>query len=404
VLSDEELATMARDLESDRVERKESLRSGPPGERNKAKDRIGEAVCAFANDLPDSRLPGVVLIGVADDGTVKGITVTDELLRELADIKTSGNMLPFPDMSVARRTIEGKDVIAIEVRPSRDPPVRYYQDVWIRTGPRRGRATLADERVLREKRQADDVPFDRQGPRGASLADLDLDYFRDQYLPGAVDPEVLAANGRTIEEQLAGLRMLTRTGAPTHCALLALGKDPRAWLPGAYVQFLRIDGTTLESDLILDQKEVGGRLGDVLRRLDDLTALNIRVETQIGGRVVEARVPDYPALALQQLLRNAVMHRTYESYAPIRFYWFSDRVEIHSPGGLFGLVNSANFGMVTDYRNPSVAEALKTLGFVQRFGFGIASARQACAKNENPPPEFDLSSHAMLLATLRRRS
>jgi ATP-dependent DNA helicase RecG len=67
---------MARDLESDRVEREASLRSDPPGERSKAKDRIGEAICAFANDLPDSRLPGVVLIGVTDDGMVKGITVT----------------------------------------------------------------------------------------------------------------------------------------------------------------------------------------------------------------------------------------------------------------------------------------------------------------------------------------
>jgi ATP-dependent DNA helicase RecG len=387
MLSEDELASLARDLESDRVERKESFRSGPPGERSKIKERVAEAICAFANDLPDRRLPGVVLLGVADDGTVKGITVTDELLRELADIRTSGNMLPFPDMSVARRTLEGKDIIAIEVRPSTDPPVRYYQNVWIRIGPRRGRATLADERVLREKRQADDVPFDRQGPRGASLVDLDLDYFRDTYLPSAVDPDVLAANGRTIEEQLAGLRMLTRAGTPTYSALLVLGKDPRAWLPGAYVQFLRIDGTTLESDVTLDQKEVGGRLGDVLRRLDDLTALNIRIETHIAGRVTEGRVPDYPALALQQILRNAVMHRTYESHAPIRFYWFSDRVEIHSPGGLYGLVNSSNFGTVTDYRNPGIAEALKTLGFVQRFGFGIASAREACARNQNPPPE-----------------
>ena len=59
--TDDELAAMARDLESDRVERKESLQGN-------AKGKIGEAICAFANDLPGHRKPGYILVGVADDG------------------------------------------------------------------------------------------------------------------------------------------------------------------------------------------------------------------------------------------------------------------------------------------------------------------------------------------------
>ena len=92
----------------------------------------------------------------------------------------------------------------------------------------------------------------------------------------------------------------------------------------------------------------------------------------------ERRTSHYPKAVLQQLIRNAVLHRTYEATnAPIKVYWFDDRIEIHSPGGPFGTVTEKNFGTpgITDYRNPNIADALKVLGFVQRFGVGIATAR-----------------------------
>ena len=61
-MKDSELLSMLLDLESDSVERKESP-SNP--------QRIREAICAFANDLPGNQKPGVIFIGVKDDGTVQ---------------------------------------------------------------------------------------------------------------------------------------------------------------------------------------------------------------------------------------------------------------------------------------------------------------------------------------------
>lgn len=85
------------------------------------------------------------------------------------------------------------------------------------------------------------------------------------------------------------------------------------------------------------------------------------------------------------------MHRDYEvSNAPVRIYWFSDRIEIHNPGGPYGQVNRENFGApgITDYRNPNLSAAMKSLGFVQKFGIGIALARKELANNGNPQPDF----------------
>ena len=99
------------------------------------------------------------------------------------------------------------------------------------------------------------------------------------------------------------------------------------------------------------------------------------------------------------------MHRTYEqTNAPVRITWLNDRIEIISPGGPFGAVTQESFGRpgVVDYRNPNLAEALRALGYVQRFGVGIATARRLLAENGNPPPEFDVSD-GFIQTTIRKR-
>lgn len=97
---------------------------------------------------------------------------------------------------------------------------------------------------------------------------------------------------------------------------------------------------------------------------------------------------------------NALMHRNYEtSYAPTRVAWFDDRIEVTNPGGPYGQVRNDNFDRVTDYRNPSLAAAMKGLGYVNRFGRGIGRIHASLQRNENPEAEFqvDESSWAVIL-------
>jgi predicted HTH transcriptional regulator len=112
-------------------------------------------------------------------------------------------------MIVQKRTLAGCELAVIMVEPSDAPPVRCKGRVWVRVGPRRAIATAEEERRLAEKRRARDLPFD-------------------------IHP----------------------------------GKDPRQFFPGAYIQFLRFEGTKL-TDPIKDQKEIGGPLPDLLRMLDE---------------------------------------------------------------------------------------------------------------------------------------
>lgn len=113
-------------------------------------------------------------------------------------------------------------------------------------------------------------------------------------------------------------------------------------------------------------------------------------------------LPDYPEWALRELLMNAVMHRNYDSNTPIRFYAFSDHIEIQSPGGLYGEATPENFPTRNSYRNPVIAEAMKSLGFVNRFGYGVQRAQALLAQNGNPPAEFGFDEHSVLVKIYRR--
>lgn len=397
--SDQQLEELLGDLESDLAERKESWKGDAP-------DKGRQAVCAFANDLPDHRRPGVLFVGAKDDGTPTGLSVTDELLRTLSDIRTDGNILPPPSILVEKRALRGVEMAVVIVQPADAPPVRYKGRIWIRIGPRRAIATPQEERILNERRRFRDIPFDVQPVPSCDLSALSRVLFEQEYLPNAFAPDVLAANERSYEQKLAACRMIASADepVPTILGLLVLGLSPRDWIRGAYIQFLRIDGQSL-NDPIMDEALIDGDLSQVLRRIDEKIDAHNRARVDIHSADRETRVTPYPKVALQQLIRNAVMHRTYENTnAPVRVTWFEDRIEISNPGGPFGVVTRENFGKpgITDYRNPNLADAMKVLGYVQRFGIGIQTARAELRKNGNPDLEFQVELMTVLV-TVRRR-
>ena len=379
--TDAELLQIIKTGESDAVEFKESLSGSAP-------ERIREAICAFANDLRDRGEAGLVIVGVKDDTTIGTTPITDELLRRLADMKTDGNIVPPPSLTVEKRVLQDKEIAVVTVQPSNSPPVRCRGAIHIRIRPRRGIATAQDERILNEKRRYGDRPFDLYPIPSTKVSDLNLALFSYEYLPQAFSEEVLAANDRNLNEQLTTTKMITAADDPTTTVLgiLTIGKNPQDFLPGAYVQFLRINGNELTDDII-DSQEIRGAIPDQVRRLDDKLMAHNRIAVDITSGSIEKRTALYPIEAVQQITRNAIMHRTYEATnAPVRVYWYNDRIEIVSPGGVFGAITAENFGEpgFTDYRNPNLAEAMRTFGFVQRFGMGIPIARKLLGEAGTP--------------------
>jgi ATP-dependent DNA helicase RecG len=397
VMTDQELETLFNDLESHRAERKASVKT--------TGDKIRRTICAFANDIHGRGETGVLFIGVHDDGSCAGLSIDDDLLCKLANIHDEGDILPLPSFTVEKRNLQGCDIAVIAVQPSIAPPVRHKGTVYVRVGPSTRAASVADEVALCERRRSSDLPFDLRPIPSATLQDLDIRYFEENYLPKAFAQDVLEENNRSLEEKLTSLRFLTAEApcVPTALGALNLAKEPEYFLPCAYIQFLRIEGTEVTGPIKAEHR-ISGPLAQVMAELDQLLKIHISEAVDFTAQSTEQRQPDYPLVALQQLSRNAVLHRAYEATnAPIRIHWFSDRIEIQSPGGPFGGVNQENFGRpgITDYRNPNLAESLRVLGYVQRFGMGIQQAQTTLKQNGNPPAEF-VVDQSNVLAILRR--
>lgn len=380
------------DLESDRVERTVSTNNT---------DKFCRAVCAFANDMPNHRQPGFLLVGADDDGRVVGIDVTDQLLQNLAAIRSDGQILPLPAMQVYKLETATGTLAVVEVQPSDLPPVRYKGRVCIRVGPRRADANEQEERILAERRAVLVATYDVRPVPDAPVSELSTRLF-GEYRAAVLPADVFDANHRTTEEAMAALRFFDlRRGVATVAGVLMFGINPRYHLPGAYVQFLRFPGQAI-TDLPSDQSELDGDLRTVVDALHGRVKLHNVTATRAGPEFRDNLQPAYPDWALRELLHNALIHRDYASTAPIRFYWFSDRIEILNPGGLHGPVTAETLTRRNSYRNPVVAEAMKGLGYVNRFGFGLQRAQKLLAENGNPPLQLDVDDRAFAVTVWER--
>ena len=255
--------------------------------------------------------------------------------------------------------------------------------------------------MLNKDQFAQAKSFDAQPCSESKIEDLALGQF-DAYRREAVDAQTIAANHRPLEQQLASLRLYDPDRhCATHAGLLLVGKNPRFFLPGAYVQYLELPGTSL-TEVPIDQAEVAGDLQSVLKELLGRLRLAVKTTMVQVNPLQEKLVPNYPEGAVRELLMNAVMHRNYNSNSPIRFYVFADHIEIQNPGGLYGEATQANFPTRNSYRNPVIAEALKSLGFVNRFGYGVQRAQALLLDNGNRPAEFEFDEHSVLVKVHKR--
>jgi len=377
MITKEALDRLLPELEQDRIEKTIS--------RNDA-EKFGEAICSFANDLANHKQPGYLIVGVHDDGRRAGMEIGEQQLQTLLSFRTDGRIVPPPAMTVAKFKYPDGEVAVVEVQPHFLPPVRFKGKLCVRAGIRKGVANEAEERILTEKRSSFARTFDVLPCIGSTMEDISIELFKLRYLPSAIDKDTLAENSRDLKSQLASLKFFDiKEDCPTYAGILMFGINPRFFISGASVQFVRFKGEDESSDFDYEYR-FEGDLTTQMGQMDEFIKANLvkTVLSELGGEYVA----NYPMRALKELLFNAVIHKDYQSNAPIKFYEFSNRIEISNAGGLYGKARPENFPNENDYRNPALSEAMKNLGYVNGFNVGVKAALAALAANGSPAPEF----------------
>jgi ATP-dependent DNA helicase RecG len=299
MLTSDQIRTLLGDIENERVERTIST---------KDTDKFAKAVCAFANDLPNKKRPGYLLIGAYDDGSLCGLKVTDELLRNLAGLRADGNIQPKPALMVYKVSFIEGDVAVIEVQPAKETPVKYKGTTYIRVGPRKAEANEEEERILKEKSEVKSPTFDTTPCLHSTIDDLDLDLFKKEYLPKMVKADVLKSDNRNIKQQLAALKLFdVQHNCPTVAGILLIGKDPAHILFGAYIQYVKFAGKSITSK-VLNERQFSGNLLILLKEIDYFIKYTIQTQRPVFVTVLreEMRI-NYPYEAIRELAMNAVL-------------------------------------------------------------------------------------------------
>ena len=224
------------------------------------------------------------------------------------------------------------------------------------------------------------------------------------YLPKAVSAETLANDQRDIKLQLASLRFYDLVyDCPTNAGILMFGNNVRYFFSTAYVQYVKFEGTTVASNVLADT-QFSGDLISIVNDLNSFVRINIVKKRPIPvSTLIEENVFNYSESAIREFLMNSLMHRSYEITSYIKFYQYSDRIEIINPGGLYGNARPENFPNVSDYRNLVISESMRVMGYVNRFNRGIEEAQLALKNNKNEPAEFDLNTFGIFGVKIKEK-
>ena len=133
------------------------------------------------------------------------------------------------------------------------------------------------------------------------------------------------------------------------------------------------------------------------RRLEEMVGeavgrclMNMRQSTLIEG-ILHRDIPEYPEEAVREALINAIAHRDYSPYmvgSQVRIEMFADRLEIMTPGGLFGPVNESNLESTQSTRNQLLMRILSEIGLVENRGSGIEAMLTSLREAHLEPPRF----------------
>lgn len=292
MLTKEEINNLRYSTETSRIERTTSTSN---------MDKFQEAICAFANDMSNSRQNGYLLIGVHDNGRLSGLKVTDDLFKKIAGIRSDGNILPLPMMNVEKYEFDDGDILVVEVQPSFSTPVRYKGRTFIRIGPRRDIASTDEEHILAEKRMANMATFDASPCFNATIDDIYVDNIKTAYLPQAVDNQILADDSRDIKHQMSSLGLFDITNdCPTYAAIILFGKNPKHFLPGCYLQYVNFRGIDRAAD-IDDEKTFNECLALQLPKLTSFIDYGVIKTFPIAiSTLREKQVKNYPEDAIDR--------------------------------------------------------------------------------------------------------
>ncbi len=354
------------------------------------REKFYKDIIAFSNSSG-----GKVILGIEDEtcvvygiGEQSPFKLADAISTMISDACT-----PQIEPDITIKTIEGKTVLEIEV------PAGKFRPYYIKS---KGKEATAYIRINGTSR-----PSDPRKLKELELEGQNISYDSMQYIGMAFDEEkalklcrdmksfALAACKTESEredikeltlEKLEGFGVLCKIGKsfyPTYAFDLLTDNKNKA----AKIQCALFKGLT--RDVFIDRKEFDGPIQEQVDAAYKFVLRHINVGVSISG-IYRTDISELPKAAIREMIANAVLHRSYLDRSCTQVSIFDDRVEVLSPGTLYGGLDliTAKEGKST-CRNEAIAEAFHYMGIVEAWGTGIPRIIDKCAEYGLPEPSFE---------------
>ena len=329
-------------------------------ELKKSTSELKEAIISISSILNKHR-QGELYFGIKNDGTVCGQDVTEKTLREISNF-ISDNIEPkiYPEISQIK--LNSKCCIKIHFKGNVVPYLAFGR-AYIRVGDENRQLSARElERLILEKNN-DKMRWDTEICPKAQLKDISSAKVKE-YL------KKCGLSYATLEGSLKKLNLVTESGKLLNAAVILFGKRPHSFFPNAKLRCAVF--ATTDTVTSLDMKDFEGDLFYLIKQAEEYVLQNIHIGMRLEG-LYRVDVPEIDKEAFREAIINAFCHRDYHKYDSVNIAVFKDRVEVRSPGLLYGGLTIARIRheMVSVRRNELIAELFHRIHLIERWGKGI---------------------------------
>jgi len=374
--------------------------------------RLYEPLSAFANRTEG----GVIIFGLDESRNfeIVGVGNAHRLQEEISHLAWT-DMEPqiHPEFTV--ELFEGKTVVALEVspvpadkRPCHFKTAGLQKGSYIRIG--NTNRSMTDYEIFGYVSAQSQPTFDEEPITEATLEDLDkekLNVFLERIRKDRPKAAYLKQPFEQVLTHLKIARPHNVTLHPTLAGLLTFGYHPQTLESQLVITFLHYFGTietekTPRGERFLDNRKFEGPIPEMVGDAVNHVMASIRKGSLIEG-LYRRDIPEYPEEAIREAIVNAVTHRDYSNFARgsyIQIRLFADRMEIQSPGGLYGTVTLETLDEEQSTRNRTLVRLLEDLHLVENRGSGIKAMLGAMSSANLEPPRFQ-DRRSSFLVTMR---
>lgn len=333
-------------------------------------NEVAEEVVAFLNTRG-----GRIFVGVDKDGTIFGVPPDQvDLQNQLIANACDNNLTPPASVFTENVATSDGTVIVATIEEGSDKPYQTKKGghFFVKKGADK-RPVFNRTELQRLFQDAHTVYGEARPVAGSSIADLDVERFRDFYQTKYRKPP--PTDEADLLRELTACR-LAKDVCLTVAGLMLFGIHPQQQLPSFTTKAVWFRGNDRAGADFYDNKQFAGHLASQYEEaMAFLRRWNSRIQNGSFNAPSSAEIPE---VVFEEVLTNALVHRDYFINDSIKLFIFDDRIEIRSPGRLPNslTIEEVRRGIRRD-RNPVVQSFAYDLLNYRGLGSGVLRALQA---------------------------